>query len=58
VVEPFYTGGKVSQARDGTLATTLGEHVLITRSTHTAGTLRIPGVLFPYHSSKIRIRNL
>jgi hypothetical protein len=46
VIEPFYTGGKVSQAKDGTLATTLGEHVLITRSPHNPETLRIPGVIF------------
>ena len=49
VVEPFYSGGKVSQALDGTLATTLGEHVLITRSPHTTETLRIPGVSTPIY---------
>ena len=47
VIEPFYSGGKVSQAQDGTLATTLGEHVLITRSPVNPDTLRIQGVLFP-----------
>jgi hypothetical protein len=57
VVEPFYTGGKVSQARDGTLATTLGEHVLITNSPHTAQTIRIPGV-WPLCASNARTPNL
>jgi hypothetical protein len=41
VVEPFYTGGRVSQAEDGTLATTLGEHVLLSHSSYS---LRISGV--------------
>lgn len=44
VIEPFYSGGKVSQAQDGTLATTLGEHVLITHSPVLPDTLRIQGV--------------
>ena len=58
VVEPFYSGGQVSQARDGTLATTLGEHVLITRSPHTTETLRIAGVLQLVDDSNGRILNL
>jgi hypothetical protein len=41
-IEPFYSGGKVSKAKDGTLATTLGETVLITRA-H-SDSIRIPGV--------------
>jgi len=48
VIEPFYSGGKVSQSQDGTLATTLGEHVLITHSPMHPETLRIQGVLFPF----------
>src|SRR5271170_3696655 len=49
VIEPFYSGGKVSQSQDGTLATTLGEHVLITHSPLHDETPRIQGVLFPLY---------
>src|SRR5277367_299477 len=59
VIEPFYSGGKVSQSQDGTLATTLGEHVLITHSPLHSETVRIQGVTLPplLPPSNCRTRN-